>query len=122
MKKLLTLLWSFLAVIGTLSARPVDPQIAASVARNFYTFIQPNAVAGSIQMTVVYTSKGQLMNDPTATKTYFYVFNDATAKGYVIVSGDDRAMPILAYSTEQNFDPSVLERQTWPLKHRLNYR
>lgn len=63
-------------------------------------------------MAVAYTAQGKMMNDPTTTLTYFYVFNDAAAKGYVIVSGDDRSMPILAYSTEQNFDPSVLERQT----------
>lgn len=112
MKKLLTLLLSLLAAIGTLSARPVDPQTAASVARNFYTYIQPSAAVGSVQMALAYQSKGKLMNDLDASITYFYVFNDAANKGYVIVSGDDRAMPVLAYSTESNFDPSVLEHQT----------
>ena len=112
MKKLFTLLLPIWAAIGTLSARPVDPQTAASVARNFYTYIQPNAAVGSVQMSVAYQSQGKPMNDFAAIITYFYVFNDAINKGYVIVSGDDRALPVLAYSTESDFDPSVLARQT----------
>ena len=33
----------------------------------------------------------------------FYVFNDSDAKGFVIVSGDDSTMPILAYSDKFSF-------------------
>jgi hypothetical protein len=116
MKKLFTLLLSLLTTIGTLSARPVDPQTAASVAQNFYTYIQPTAAIGSVHLTIAYQSQGKPMTDFNATNTYFYVFNDANGKGYVIVSGDDRAMPVLAYSTESNFDPSVLEHQTNTVK------
>ena len=38
----------------------------------------------------------------------YYVFNADGGKGYVIVSGDDRTLPILAYSTQGSFDAAAM--------------
>ena len=35
---------------------------------------------------------------------YYYVFNEGQDQGYVIVSGDDRTVPILGYSYHGTFD------------------
>ena len=40
----------------------------------------------------------------------FYIFNHDNS-GYVIVSGDDRAIPVLAYSFESEYDPANLPVQ-----------
>ncbi|MBQ9585887.1 MAG: C10 family peptidase [Muribaculaceae bacterium] len=39
----------------------------------------------------------------TADNSLIYVFNRADSHGFIIVAGDDAAVPILAYSTEGNF-------------------
>ena len=38
--------------------------------------------------------------------TDYYVFNVSNGEGFVIVAGDDRVKPILAYSTTGSFDPN----------------
>lgn len=39
---------------------------------------------------------------------YYYVFNVGEDEGFVIVSGDDRALPILGYSDKGSFDAQTL--------------
>lgn len=39
-------------------------------------------------------------------ETDYYVFNNGKSNGYVIVAGDDRAVPVLGYSDEGSFDPA----------------
>lgn len=38
----------------------------------------------------------------------FYVFNNGSRDGFIIVAGDDRAVPILGYSDSGTFDPANL--------------
>ena len=46
--------------------------------------------------------------------TDYYVFNRGTNGGYVVVSGDDRTIPVLGYSTTGTFDTSnVPENMRW---------
>lgn len=40
-----------------------------------------------------------------AQTTYFYIFSSSPTDNFIIVSGDDRAKPILAYSISHPFDP-----------------
>lgn len=46
---------------------------------------------------------GMKLSAPYA-DAYFYVFNVGQDEGFVIVSGDDRALPILSYADHGNFD------------------
>ncbi|MDR2385424.1 MAG: C10 family peptidase [Tannerella sp.] len=55
-----------------------------------------------------------------AEEPYYYVFSPEGEKGFVIISGDDRARPVLAYSTQNSFDalncpPNV---KTWMENYR----
>ena len=36
----------------------------------------------------------------------YYIFNTVGKKGFVIVSGDDRTIPILGYTDSGEFDPN----------------
>lgn len=70
-----------------LYAAPIDSTIAKTVAKNFYGRMANRAV-GSLSFKSVDLSHFQ----------NFYVFNDEGGNGFVIVSADDRAIPILGYS------------------------
>ena len=76
-----------------LQAKPVDVATAKSLG---IKFMNTNTAIRSAQADLVYTACAD--NGQAA----FYVFA-VQPKGFVIVSADDRAKPILGYSTESNF-------------------
>ncbi|MDB5282258.1 MAG: Peptidase family protein [Bacteroidota bacterium] len=86
-----------------LSANVVSVQQAQTVALTFYKANVANAArnAGAV---LQYT-KTEIDNTVD-----FYVF-DITPKGFVIVSATDNMEPVLAYSSESNFDASVAQRK-----------
>ena len=80
-------------IVGGLQAKPVDVNTAKSLGIKFMNI---NTEIKSAQADLVYTAyadNGQAC---------FYVFS-VQPKGFVIVSADDRAKPILGYSTECTF-------------------
>lgn len=76
-----------------LQAKPVDVNMAKSLG---IKFMNANTNIKSAQADLVYTAYAD--NDQAC----FYVFS-MQPKGFVIVSADDRARPILGYSTESGF-------------------
>ena len=78
---------------GGLQAKPVDVDTAKSLG---IKFMNTNTEIRSAKADLVYTACAD--NGQAA----FYVFA-VQPKGFVIVSADDRAKPILGYSTESNF-------------------
>ena len=80
-------------LIGGLQAKPVDVNMAKSLGIKFMNI---NTEIRSAQADLVYTA---FTDDGQAC---FYVFS-MQPKGFVIVSADDRAKPILGYSTESTF-------------------
>ena len=95
-KTLFTLLFAAL-LTGGLQAKPVDVQTAKALG---VKFMQTNTEMKSASAELTYTAYAD--NGQTA----FYVFA-VQPKGFVIVSADDRARPILGYSTESNFTPQL---------------
>lgn len=91
-KTLFTLLFAALFLSG-LQAEPVDVQKAKSLG---VKFMKVNTEMKSASAELTYTAFAK--NGQAA----FYVFA-VQPKGFVIVSADDRAKPILGYSTESNF-------------------
>ena len=91
----------FLIVLIVLSlsafAKHVNVETARSVAKTFWTMnVQKgNMMKSSVEFADI-TSQTEFTN--------FYIFN--TAGGFVIVSADDIATPILGYSDENEFDPT----------------
>ncbi|MBR5081734.1 MAG: C10 family peptidase, partial [Bacteroidales bacterium] len=93
MKKTIFTLLLVTLLMGGLQAKPVDVQTAKSLG---VKFIKANTEIKSATAELTYTSYAD--NGQAA----FYVFA-VQPKGFVIVSADDRAKPILGYSTESNF-------------------
>ena len=91
-KTLFTLLFAVLFASG-IQAKPVDVQTAKSLG---IKFMKANTEIKSATAELKYTAYAD--NGQAA----FYVFA-VHPKGFVIVAADDRAKPILGYSTESNF-------------------
>lgn len=82
-------------------AKQVSEETAKTVGYNFLksdTRVEAPANANSLQLVYKAEDASHLVS--------YYVFN--TANGFVIVSGDDVAEPVLAYSGESVFDPANL--------------
>jgi len=88
MKKTLLFIAIF-AMIGKMFAGPVDAQRAQQLGQRFL----------KSQINLVHTSA-------TRDAVDYYAFNVENGKGFVIIAGDDRVKPILAYSTTGSFDPN----------------
>ena len=93
------LLLLVLMLCGTVSAKSVDGPTACAVASHFFA-LKYNRAPESLTPVVAYTAptlRGE--NGPTPS---FYVVNFGS-DGFVIVAGDDRVRPILAFSDEGAF-------------------
>jgi PKD repeat protein len=95
-KKVLLLLSGVCMFFGHMMAATVSVQTAKTVATNFYKGAVP--AAGTVSPTLLYT---RTEADNTID---FYIFDMAPLRGFVIVSADDALKPVMAYSTEANFD------------------
>jgi len=79
---------------NVVDANPVTENTAQTVALNFYSH---NANVSSPQLNLAYTEYG---NDR---QPLYYVFDVNTNQGFVIVSAEDAAHPILGYSTKGKY-------------------
>lgn len=87
-----------------LSAAPVDQFTAERVASLFYQVMSRQPASHLTLVQKVETNFLFQQTHEDATPIY-YVFNVGEDQGFVLVSGDDRVMPILGYSTTNRFDP-----------------
>ena len=86
-------------LLGHVSAKSVDETTAYTVASHFFA-MKYNHTPESLTPKIVYTApslRGENSSGPS-----FYVVN-FNAEGFVIVAGDDRVQPILAFSDEGAF-------------------
>ncbi len=108
MKQIILLFGLLMAFNVTVFAKHVDESTAKIVGQNFLT-TQSNSqtLTGSTNLELIYVanSSNSSPNTSIPQTTFFYVFN-SNAQGFVIVSGDDNVIPILAYSDEGIFDPN----------------
>ncbi|MBN2681367.1 MAG: C10 family peptidase [Bacteroidales bacterium] len=107
MKNLLFIFLSFLILSSF--AKQVDLNTAAEVGKNFY-YIHVNQIKdknySAIKLTPVFIKKD------ANNESIFFAFNIGNNEGFIIVSGDDQAKPILGYSftgefTADNLAPAV---------------
>ena len=94
MKKTLLLIALIVMTLGQIIAGPVDAQRAQQLGQSFLSSAK-GAQKTDIQL--VYTSA-------TRDAVDYYAFNVTGDNGFVIIAGDDRVKPILAYSTNGSFD------------------
>ncbi|HTB32326.1 MAG TPA: thiol protease/hemagglutinin PrtT [Bacteroidia bacterium] len=112
MKKIKVLAIAIIIGAGMASANPVTVTTAKKVAENFYVSRYSGIAANS---TLAYTER-----DINA-QPVFYVFNLNTNKGFVIVTAEDAASPIIGYSDEGSFTiPSTNNNVYFWLQYRKN--
>ncbi|MBO7618330.1 MAG: C10 family peptidase [Bacteroidales bacterium] len=88
-----------IAAIGSMMAGPVDQQKAQKLGAKFLSTTAISERNADIQLNLVSVAANRNAID-------YYVFNVSNDEGFVIVAGDDRVKPILAYSTKGKFDPN----------------
>ncbi len=89
-----------LAAFGSLIAGPVDQQKAQRLGAKFLSTTAVAQRNADVQLNLVATAI-----DMQRGGTDYYVFNVSNGEGFVIVAGDDRVKPILAYSTTGTYNP-----------------
>jgi hypothetical protein len=105
-----TLLLLLLLLISSLSVypEPVDTNTARKVAKNFITHQNsgnPTIQSQEPYLACTYTTKEKgLVSKPGEMPIpLFYIYNIRGGQGFVIVSADDAAIPVLGYSNEGSF-------------------
>ena len=97
MKKLLVIL---LLLPTMVLAAPVDPNLAQQIAQNFINSTDDSV---SAQSPVNQPRRLKSVTKQSTEAQPYYIFNNEDG-GFVIVSGDDCATPVLGYSTEGCID------------------
>lgn len=88
-------------VCATTSAEPIIRQQAQQKAAAFLKQQNPKAILAT---TAIAKAPRKVNGQAVGDQAYYYVFNTEGNHGFVIASGDDVAIPILAYSNEGSFD------------------
>ncbi len=97
-KNIFFFVFSFIYVVAYCGN--VDTSEAAVVAKNYLLEKGFSGTKSNIEL--------KLVSSTAKDKEYpFYIFNVVNGKGFVIVSSRDELVPVLAYSTESNFDFST---------------
>ncbi|MEI3468143.1 MAG: C10 family peptidase [Bacteroides intestinalis] len=119
-----TLLFLFILLTSRLLADNVTAEQAHALAADFFkTNVQTRNTSTSPQLQLVWDGE-DLSTRSTGNLPAFYVFNNTDRKGFVIIAGDDVAMPVLGYSFTDNFVvdgmPSNLKSWMNGLKEQIN--
>ena len=106
MKKIFTLPL-FLCLCFIAFSQTIDVNLAKSYAEKWLMLSEQKALNN---LECVYTK-----SDEAKSQSYFYIFNSKANNIFVIVSADERILPILAYSDEGSFDPDNFppNMQSW---------
>ena len=98
MKKLFLFVSLVALALTGIQAGPVDQQKAQQLGTLFMSNTELAQRDAAIQLQLVSTAA-------TRGATDYYVFNVTGGEGFVIIAGDDRVKPVLAYSTTGRFNP-----------------
>jgi hypothetical protein len=99
MKKLTLTFCLIAATIGSVMAGPVDQLKAQKIGAKFLSTTAVGQKSADIQLHLVSAAVERNGVD-------YYVFNVENGEGFVIIAGDDRVKPILAYSTTGKYNPN----------------
>ena len=105
MKKCIIALFLVLTPFHPFIAENVDVESARKVASIFVKSRNQLRSANPTELTLVHTAQKEtgLRNAGT---NYYYVFNVENDNGFIIISGNDMAKPVLGYTTTGKYDPN----------------
>lgn len=105
MRSIFTIIIVFFLLSGNIFAKKVDVAEAKKVAINFIQQLDQLSKK-SARIELVYTCQAKpspFAMEKTEETAYYYIFNFTDSDGFIIISADDAAVPVLGYSTEKNF-------------------
>ena len=95
-------------IIMAASAQPRSEASAEAIAQKFLEQSQKASMTPQMAKVqdaeIVQFARSRGAN-PQQTANGFYVYNDESNGGYVVVSGDERQIEVLGYSNDETFDP-----------------
>ena len=97
----------FVILTFTSFSKQIDSNFATTIATKFIQQNQTTLKRSSISLKLHHTFSHNSVvgkNKRTKTTNSFYIFNFSDNKGFIIVSADDKVLPILGYSFEESFD------------------
>lgn len=104
MKKIFLIL-SILCTALTLSAKPIDEKQARDIATNFFSQHMTRSAACNLKLEWAGSNiMGVSRAANTTDNPLLYIYNNESANGFVIVSGDTNTDLVVAYSLNNNFD------------------
>lgn len=91
-------------------AKEVELTLAQSVANNFYQWVNPDISNVDTQLIFTYSTSRSDEFSPDQLKEIplIYVFSVSDDQGFILVSGDDVAWPVLGYSTQGYYSTNDL--------------
>ncbi|WP_370794797.1 thiol protease/hemagglutinin PrtT [Bacteroides stercorirosoris] len=119
-----TLLFLFILLASRLLADNVIVEQAHALAADFFKAnVQTRSATASPSVQLVWDGE-EASTRSAGTVPAFYVFNSTDRKGFVIIAGDDLAMPVLGYSFTDRFVvdgmPSNLKNWMNGLREQIN--
>lgn len=111
MRKLITNLVLGLAALSPLWGAPIDKLMAARIASSFVRIDTASTLRS-----------GDLSDEAPQVVPAYYIFNDASNRGYVIVSGDDALPAVIGYSDSGSLNLKNLPIQLQTLLYRYEQR
>ena len=107
MKRIKSLMTWILVItcVAQASAAPVSKAEALIRAK---AFMKTKGISFDVNAQV--TDGPRRVSASHAESPYFYVFNNDNDEGFVIVSGDDRTIPIIGYSDKGHFDMDLINQ------------
>lgn len=107
MKKIFSII--FLLFTFSLYAETITEQRARDIAVNFFNSVQTKSASVEVDLIwagndLTVKSSASRFSQTSASLPSIYIFNRTDGNGFVVVAGDDRVRPILAYSRENSFD------------------
>lgn len=100
--KILTALLAFFLFPASLFSEEVSLEKARQIAETFFGSRPLTRTSSSVDLKMVWDGGSRQTKGPADAPT-FYVFDNASGPGFVIVAGDDLAKPVLGYSFENEF-------------------
>jgi len=110
MKRMISLLVLVWGIFSLTMAKEVEPAMAQTVAKNFYQWVNPGVTQAYPQLIQTYSTSrsDDFLPDQMTEIPLVYVFAMGDNPGFVLVSGDDVAWPVLGYSLQGSYPTSQL--------------
>ena len=104
MKKLFVILALLLSLTWVAQAEKVTRERAEEMALTFFRSAQSAGISpASVPSFKMVMSSSAVSDALSSEEPAFYVFNNTSGPGFIIISADDAVKPVLGYSFENNF-------------------